>query len=39
VFEQFEEAFRPVVDNSESFYEVVAKAETAKAGIVNSAPA
>jgi NAD(P)-dependent dehydrogenase (short-subunit alcohol dehydrogenase family) len=39
VFEQFEEAFRPAVDNSENFYEVVAKAETAKAGIVDSAPA
>ena len=31
VFDKFETAFRPAVDDSENFYEQVAKAEIAKA--------
>lgn len=39
VFAQFEESFRTHVDNAENFYEVVAKAETAKVAASEGTPA
>ena len=39
VFAKFEPAFRPVVDDTENFYEVVAKMDTAKARASTAVPA